>query len=257
MLNSRNTTLLFFILLFLLNLILLAGYPVPPCAYILLVSLYFFISVYFSFFIRSGFYCKAYCIVRTEEKKIALTFDDGPDPVMTPLILDILKGRAKASFFVTGRKLEGNEEIIRRMDKEGHIVGNHSWSHSNWFDFYSADKIISELQETDRKIGSVIGKKPLFFRPPYGVVNPLVKKALDRMPYHVIGFSNRAWDTSAGNEQKIFERLTKKLNPGDIVLLHDTVKSTVNVLPRFLDHLEKYGYKIVSLDELLDIKSYV
>jgi peptidoglycan-N-acetylglucosamine deacetylase len=234
----------------------LAVHPVPVLFYVLLVFVYLSVSVLFSFIIRSGFHMKAYCKKTTDQKVIALTFDDGPDPEITPLILDIMQGKANATFFCIGRKLEHNEQILKRMDDEGHLIGTHSYSHSGWFDLFSSNRMKKEFFMTDQKIFEVTGKKPLMFRPPYGVINPLLKKALRSFNYHIIGFSNRSWDTMTTNEGKILNRIMRKLKPGDIVLLHDSVPQSIPVLNEFLKIIEVKGYKIISLPEMFKIQSY-
>jgi len=234
----------------------LAIHPIPVLFYIILVFVYLFLSVFLSFFIRSGFHMRAYCKKETKEKIIALTFDDGPDPEITPTILDILKGKANATFFCIGSRIEGNEQIIKRMDTESHLIGNHSYSHSNWFDLFSSTRMKNEFIQTDQKIFAITGKKPLLFRPPYGVINPLLKKALRSFNYHVIGFSNRPWDTMTKNKGRILDRLIIKLKPGDVVLLHDSVPQSIPVLERFLRFIEENGFTVVSLAELFEIQPY-
>src|ERR1035438_1290505 len=161
MITSRTTTTAFFILLLGMNIISLAWLHIPLVFYIILVVLYISISVLFSFFISSGFYLKAYCKKATRKKILALTFDDGPDPSVTPAILDVLQGKACATFFCIGRKIDGNEEILKRMAREGHLIGTHSYSHSDWFDLFPAKRMRNEFILTDRKILDVTGKKPL------------------------------------------------------------------------------------------------
>ena len=224
--------------------------------YVILFAGYQSLSLLLSFFIRSGFYMKAYCTKETGEKIIALTFDDGPSALYTPVILDILKDKATATFFFIGRKMEGNEGIIKRTEEEGHLIGTHSWSHSNWFDLFSSSRMKDEFIRTEQKIIEITGKKPLLFRPPYGVINPFLQKALKSFNYHVIGFSNRPWDATTKNEEKILHRLVRKLKPGDVVLLHDSVPRSVPVLEEFLKIVQEKGYKIVSLSEMFNIQPY-
>lgn len=256
MITFRTTTISFLFLIFVMNLISLGTNKFLVFLYVFIVLIYVFISVFFSFFIRSGFHLKAYCKKITDEKLIALTFDDGPDPDITPAILDILKGKGKATFFCIGRKIDSNGQLLKRMDAENHFIGNHSYSHSNWFDLFSSKKMKNEFIRTDQKIFEVTGRRPLLFRPPYGVINPLVKKALKGFNYHVIGFSNRPWDTMTKNEEKILERLTRRLKPGDVVLLHDSVLQSIPVLKGFLKYVEERGYTFVGLDEMFEIQPY-
>jgi peptidoglycan/xylan/chitin deacetylase (PgdA/CDA1 family) len=236
--------------------LVIAGYTVPVFVFILLIAIYLCLSFAASFFIGSGFYMKALCRIKTKEKHIALTFDDGPDPTNTPVILDILKDKAKATFFCIGKKAGGNEEIIRRIDAEGHLIGTHSYTHSIWFDFYSSGRMKEEFIRSRDIIFNITGKQPLFFRPPYGIINPTVKKALRSFNFHVTGFSNRSLDTSLKNEYKIFRRVTRKLKPGDIILFHDTIKESLPALEKLLIFAAEEGFKFLRLDELTQLKAY-
>jgi peptidoglycan-N-acetylglucosamine deacetylase len=257
MFTFRTATINFFVFLFLLNLLSVSGYHIPFWYYLTLVGIYLSLSVTLSFFIRTNFHMNAYSRVKTAEKIIAISFDDGPDIEITPRILDLLKKESvPATFFCIGRKIKGNEELLRRMVFEGHCIGTHSFSHSNWFDLYSPARMKKEFLQSESEIIQVTGKRPLFFRPPYGVINPMVRKALKDTGYHVIGFSNRAWDTTSRNREKVLERLCRKLKPGDIILLHDTVKENEEVVPEFLTYAKTNGFRIIPLDQLLNLPSY-
>jgi len=199
---------------------------------------------------------KALCSKKTRQKVIAITYDDGPHPGNTGAILDILKDRAKATFFCTGKKIQGNEALLHRMNKEGHLVGTHSYSHSDWFDFYSAKKMKLELEQSEDLVYGILNKRPLLFRPPYGVINPMLKKALRSFSYHIIGYSNRSLDTVAKDENKAIERLVSRLSPGDIILLHDTVPFAASLLKKFLSRIADKGYIVIGLDEMFNIKAY-
>jgi peptidoglycan/xylan/chitin deacetylase (PgdA/CDA1 family) len=199
---------------------------------------------------------KALCNRETGQKVIAITYDDGPHPSNSHAILDVLKDRAKATFFCIGHKIPGNEALLKRMNDEGHLVGTHSYSHSNWFDLYSVKKMKKELKQSEDLIYGILRKKPLLFRPPFGVINPMLKKALGSFPYHIIGYSNRSLDTVTKDENKAIERLIRKLRPGDIVLLHDTVPYAATLLKKFLDRISDLGYIVIGLDDLLNIRPY-
>ncbi len=193
-------------------------------------------------------------------KKIALSFDDSiSNPKQTAQILDILKQyNAPATFFCIGRQLEQKEQkkCLERIDQEGHLIGNHTYSHSNWFDFFGAKKVAAELEKTDALIFSILGKKPLFFRPPYGITNPNIAKALRSSSHQVIGWSLRSLDTVISDEKKLLKRVQKKLQKGDIILLHDHLPQTTLFLPLFLEYLLKEGYTISPLNQLLGIEPY-
>ncbi len=257
MLTFRNTTFIFFILLFTLNILGMSGFPVHYYQYILLFLLYLVLSVSMSFFIRSGYHMKALCNAVTEEKIVSITFDDGPDGELTPKLLDQLKNIGiPATFFCIGRKIKGNEDLLNRMHSDGHLIGTHSYSHSNWFDFFSPAHMRKELEKSSQAVFEVTGKKPLLFRPPYGVINPMLKRALHGSGFYVIGFSNRAWDTTNRKTEIILARIMKNLKPGDIILLHDTVPESIEVIKNMAEQMTQAGYRIVPLDKLLNIPAY-
>jgi peptidoglycan/xylan/chitin deacetylase (PgdA/CDA1 family) len=257
MLTFRNTTIVFFILLFTLNILGMLWFPVHYYYYIILVSLYMTLSVSMSFFICSGYHMKALCNAVTEEKVVSITFDDGPDPELTPKLLDQLKTLGiPATFFCIGHKMKGNEDILKRMHLEGHLTGIHSYSHSNWFDLFSPIRMRRELEKSAQTVFEATGRKPLLFRPPYGVINPMLKRALHGTGFYVIGFSNRAWDTSSRKKEIILARIMNNLNPGDIILLHDTVPETIDIIKNIAEQIKQAGFRIIPLDQLLNIPAY-
>ncbi|MCX6249023.1 MAG: polysaccharide deacetylase family protein [Bacteroidetes bacterium] len=257
MFTFRNTTLVFFILLAALNILGFSGFPVHYYEYILLIILYLGVSVSMSFFIRSGYHMKALCRAVTNEKIVALTFDDGPDSKLTPKLLDDLKSLGlPAAFFCIGNKIKGNEEILVRITREGHLIGTHSFTHSNWFDLFSPARMRKELKDSALAVAEATGLKPLLFRPPYGVINPMLKRALYGSGFYVTGFSNRAWDTSGRKKEVILGRILKHLKPGDIILLHDTIPESVDFIHDLAEKIKTAGYRIVPLDQLLNIQAY-
>lgn len=200
---------------------------------------------------------KAYCSNLSETRNhIALTFDDGPKP-NTLIILDLLKKHhAKATFFCIGKNIEAHPEILERIFNEGHIIGNHSYSHSHVFDFYRKNRVIAELERTDTLIEKITGKKVDFFRPPYGVTNPSIRRALEVTKHKTIGWNIRSMDGIIKNEKLIFNRIKKRISPGAVVLLHDTRPKTAAVLEQLLQTLAEKNYKVVSTAELLNLKAY-
>jgi peptidoglycan/xylan/chitin deacetylase (PgdA/CDA1 family) len=207
--------------------------------------------------IRSGLYCRAHCSGKKEKKSIALSFDDGPDRSVTPLLLDLLsKEGIKACFFCIGRKAEQEPDIIKRIDGEGHIIGGHSYSHHFFFDLFRSRRMLEEMQKSEEVIISAINRKVRMFRPPYGVTNPPLAKALRQKKYHVIGWSLRSKDTVITDEKKLFDRLVKRVKPGDIILFHDTKRITVNVLEKFIKFASENGFSFDRLDKHLGIEAY-
>jgi peptidoglycan/xylan/chitin deacetylase (PgdA/CDA1 family) len=225
--------------------------------FVMVVCLWFLIVFWGSAFIDSNYHVKTYCSNPLEtEKKIAITFDDGPNE-MTVLVLDVLrKYNAKATFFCIGKNIETHPDILKKIADEGHTVGNHSYSHSPFFDFYGKNQVIAEIEQTDALIENVTAKKTTVFRPPYGVTNPSIRRALEVTQHKTIGWNIRSLDGVVKNEKFLLDRIIKRIKPGGVVLLHDTSIQTVNVLEHLLSFLQKNNYSVVPLEELLNIKAY-
>lgn len=224
-----------------------------------LISILFFISIEFygAYFVDSGFHIKTINFVKTNEKIIALTFDDGPLPQRTEKVLNVLKiFNAKATFFCIGNRIKGNENLLRRIHEEGHLIGNHSFSHSNLFDLSNTKQMTKDLQAGNEEIKKVIGKSPLFFRPPFGVTTPYLAKACRKLNFDVIGWNIRSLDTTIKNKEELVERIIKRIKPGSILLLHDTVDGVDLALEDILNYLKQNNYKVVELDKLIQRKAY-
>ncbi len=207
------------------------------------------------FDIGSGVYVKALCRARTVRKVVALTFDDGPHPERTPKILDLLKKHdVRAAFFVTGKNAEKHPELIKRMVSEGHLVGNHTYSHSSRFPWMKEEKMREEIHWCDVAITRITGMHPTLFRPPFGVSNPTLARAVVPWHYTVAGWSVRSLDTvSRWPRAKVFERVRRRLRPGSVVLLHDDREGGDILLEMILDHLERNGYKVERFDKLFGL----
>jgi peptidoglycan/xylan/chitin deacetylase (PgdA/CDA1 family) len=219
-----------------------------------------YVSVLFcgSYFIRMGFFMKSICSVKTSEKIIALSFDDGPAGKKTARMLDILKdNNVEAAFFCIGKNMPDNEDILKRIINEGHIVGNHSNTHNSLFDLYSPKKMLNELELTSQTCQEITGLYPRLFRPPYGVTNPNLKKAVLEGGFISIGWSIRSYDTVIGNEERLLTRILARLKPGAILLLHDTSDSTLKILPRLLKEIRNRGFKMSRLDKMINLNPYV
>ena len=188
---------------------------------------------------------------------VALTFDDGPMPERTNNILNLLdKFNVKATFFCIGNRIKGNEGILKQIQEQGHLIGNHSYSHSNLFDLKNTQQMISDLQEGNKEIKRVIGKEPMFFRPPYGVTTPSLARASKKLGFEVIGWNVRSLDTSIKDKQQLVERVIPRIQPGSILLFHDTVENLEIALEEILNYLKQNNYKVVELDKLIQKKAY-
>jgi peptidoglycan/xylan/chitin deacetylase (PgdA/CDA1 family) len=192
--------------------------------------------------------------------RIALTFDDGPCAGYTEPILDILRERGvKATFFVCGQNVERSPEILRRVQAEGHTIGNHGYSHPFPF-FHSRAFFARQIDLTQEAIEKATGKRPKLFRPPFGARWLGLHPVLKARGLCLVNWSETAYDWKLGTEGIVREAL-KNLVPGSIILLHDgrnacppeTVdrSQTVKALPAILDGAMKAGFTFVSLEELL------
>jgi peptidoglycan/xylan/chitin deacetylase (PgdA/CDA1 family) len=187
---------------------------------------------------------------------IAISFDDGPDEYSSRL-LDILKeNQVEAAFFCIGKKMAGKEELIKRMIREGHIIGNHSFSHHPLFDLFSSRKMLTDIKKTNHLVENITGLQPRFFRPPYGVTNPNLKKAVLQGGFISIGWSIRSYDTVIRNQHHLLNKILSALKPGAILLLHDTSEASVNILPDLLKSIRDRGYQIIRLDKMINLKPY-
>jgi len=210
-----------------------------------------------SIYIRFNFFMKSYCRGDTKKKQVALSFDDGPDNRFTPRILDVLKGHnVQAVFFVVGSRAAKHPELIERMHQEGHVIGNHSYSHGFFFDLLTFRKMVEDLQHTNNVIFQTIHKRMNMFRPPYGVTNPAVARTVKRLKLYSIGWSLKSGDTVNSNREDVLKRLNNKVRPGDLVLMHDNRQVVPEVLGAFIENLKQQQYCIVRPDKLLNLEAY-
>ena len=188
-------------------------------------------------------------------KKVALTFDDGPDPRSTPQLLELLRAeKIPAAFFCIGKNVAANPELAAKIIGEGHLLENHSYAHSNFTNFYSTARLQTELAHTQAVIEKTCGVVPKFFRPPIGLSNPATFRTARNLNLQVIGWTIRSLDTVIAQPEKIVARIQRGLRPGAIILLHDgkiPAEKLVATVKSLLDTLRALGYEVVRLDELL------
>ncbi|WPP48767.1 polysaccharide deacetylase family protein [Catalinimonas niigatensis] len=197
-----------------------------------------------------NFFLKAQSALQTDQKVIALSFDDGPSAEYTPAILDLLDAySAKATFFCIGHRIEKNEELLKTIVEKGHRVGNHSYSHSNFFSFFGTKKIMNEIRKTNSLIHRVSGQECEIFRPPYGVTNPPIAKAVKKCGMKVIGWNLRSLDTSTQDYHKVIDRVLKRIKAGSVILLHDDRQNTPKILEAILLYARQNNYQYALLHE--------
>jgi len=232
-------------------------YSVPVYFYIILVGVYSLVLFYGCYYVGSNFFIPIICSLKTDKKVIALSFDDGPVAENTLQILQLLKNNnAQAAFFCIGSRIAGNEAILKQAYDEGHLISNHTFSHHFWFDMFSAKKMLTDMRMMDQAMDNVIGKTPKLFRPPYGVTNPNLKKAIIQGNYIPVGWSMRSMDTVIKDEKKLLNKVISKIKPGAVFLFHDTSNTTVAVLPAIIKHIQANGYEIIRLDKMLNLQAY-
>jgi peptidoglycan/xylan/chitin deacetylase (PgdA/CDA1 family) len=190
--------------------------------------------------------------VHVDGPYIALTFDDGPNVTLTPKLLDLLAARhLKATFFVIGQNAADHPEILKRAVREGHEIGNHSWSHPN-LGKMSDEAVRRELQKTDDAIVAAIGKRPTLMRPPYGSITAHQKRWIhDELGYRIIIWDVDPLDWKRPGPSVVTARILKETKAGSIVLAHDIHAPTIEAMPATFDQLMKKGFKSVTVTELL------
>lgn len=181
------------------------------------------------------------------EKRVALTFDDGPDPDVTTRILTILdKYEAKATFYMLGSRVEYYPEVAKKVHEAGHELGNHSWTHPD-LTKANTEKIFSEIDRTSRIIEAVTGEKPFSFRPPYGAVNDVVKQQTD-LPIALWDVDTLDWKHRSGLQ--LLTYVQNSVKDGSIILMHDIHPSTADGLDAVMAFLVENGYTFVTVSEL-------
>ena len=207
--------------------------------------------------VGSNVYLKTICKAVTKEKLVALTFDDGPDEA-TSKVLDVLKKHnIQATFFLVGNKVEKHPDIVKRIVAEGHIVGNHTYCHSGCFPLKGAKKTEHNITKCSAAIQKVIGKQPKLFRPPFGVTNPNIGKAVRALRLTNIGWSIRSLDTVKGKtREEVAEKVIKNLHTGAIILLHDRCLDADVLLENIIKGAREKGYSFASLEKMTNIQAY-
>ncbi|GIP39276.1 polysaccharide deacetylase family sporulation protein PdaB [Paenibacillus sp. J31TS4] len=198
--------------------------------------------------------------VPTEEKVIALTFDDGPDPTETPIILDLLKEyNAHATFFVVGNRVDKFPELVKRELAEGHELANHTYHHSYFRKQASVSRFRDEVRRTQESIQSVTGQRPHLFRPPGGYYSETLVQAAREAGYLTVLWSwhQDTKDWQSPGVDKIVGKVLSNARNGDIVLFHDHVErhpQTAAALKEILPELQKRGFRFVTVSELLQYR---
>lgn len=192
--------------------------------------------------------------------QLAMTFDDGPHPDITPQILSRLKEmNTKAAFFLVGQTAERYPDVVRMIHDDGHLIGNHSFDHASTGLFHGVNYWLDQLRRTDDVLFEITGEQPRLFRPPMGFKHHRVGWAIQQTGHAIVTWSRRSFDGVKTSPQKIVQRLVANAVAGDILLMHDGAPpkssfcphATVEVLPQVIEGLQQRGMSIVRLDELI------
>lgn len=193
-------------------------------------------------------------------KKVALSFDDGPNSEITPRVLEILRCYGvKAAFFVCGANARRHPNLVRQINEEGHIVGNHTFSHSLFLTL--SGLAFGETLKTQEILTDILGKDSRFFRPPHGLASPFFLKRLKRLGFKIVPFDVVAYDwKKSTTAEKIIQRVKKSVKDGSIIVLHDgdEVKEkaermeVVKALPGVIESLSDLGFEFVRPDKIVN-----
>lgn len=218
------------------------------------ILVYVHLLVLGAIYIQWNFYLRSYN-KGTDGKYIALTFDDGPAGETTR-ILDILREQnVQAAFFTIGERADAQPEVVSRWYHEGHLIGNHSYKHGFNFDWLPAKKMATEINATNDVIEKITGYRPKHFRPPYGVTNPNLARAIKLTGMYSIGWNVRSFDTKAKDKAVLLNRILTRLKGGDIILLHDSMPITEEILTDLITRAREMGFTFARVDKLLSLET--
>jgi peptidoglycan-N-acetylglucosamine deacetylase len=227
-----------------------------------IVLLHFAIFAWGILSLRSQFFGKVYFRGKKTDRRIAITFDDGPDPGLTVDILDMLDRHAiRATFFVVGRNVLLYPHIVKRAFQAGHVIACHDMHHQWWSNFRMTSQLFRDFTQARRIVENAIGKKMLMYRPPMGLMNPHVPIALSRLNMVCIGWSKRLFDSGNRRIKKMYA-MPALARPGAVILLHDCLprpenkKIFLEQFEKLLLAIQKQGLQTVGVDELLGLEAY-
>jgi peptidoglycan-N-acetylglucosamine deacetylase len=242
---------MFFLLLFVTNASLALLHPFSRSRLLLVAGIYGAVTLLIVYLL---FHPRNQWLVANRSRVdgagcVALTFDDGPDPVNTPKLLDLLREKGvKATFFVVGKRADQYPEIVRRAWAEGHLIANHTWSHYSLFCFLTPRCLRAEIERGTESVRRSCGFRPRFFRSPVGLRHPLLGPYLKDAALEYVSWTIRTRDTLTPNSSVLARRILRAAS-GDIILLHDHLPggtdAMLEVLPRVIDELRGRGFQFV------------
>jgi peptidoglycan/xylan/chitin deacetylase (PgdA/CDA1 family) len=237
------------------------------------IAIFAFLVAGYAAFLVSGsllpgmnFYLRSVSRVPAAGRRVALTFDDGPHAKVSPALLDFLQAQhVPATFFYIGQAMAGRTDLVRRADAEGHLLGNHTFSHSPYWGFLRTAGLQHEIEQANHTFLEIIGKTPRFFRPPFSVTRPGLQAVLKRLRMVCVVWDVRGLEgPSQQDPEKISRRILDRIRDGSIVLLHEgyfqkqefTPDQVIETVRRVVTGLRARGYALVRLDQLLGERGY-
>lgn len=194
------------------------------------------------------FYTESKEEVQEEKPKVALTFDDGPNREYTPKLLEGLKEKGiSATFFLTGKNIEGNEEIVKQIKKEGHLIGNHTYNHV-CLNKIPREEAEREIEKTSNMIYEITGEYPVFIRPPFGEWRKDLELSVNMFP---VFWDVDTLDWKSKNVSRVLEIIERQVQEDSIILMHDEYESSVEAALEIIERLSEKGYEFVTVDRLL------
>lgn len=216
--------------------------------YIILGEVALWLLLFFIYFIRQAGVARESMTFPKEEKKIAITFDDGPHPQFTEQLLDGLKERGvQATFFVTGEHAELHPDIIERMNEEGHIIGNHTYSHMQ-LTKGNRDSFKDELIKTNQILNEITGEEVVYVRPPYGTWDKSFETELNMIP---VLWNIDPLDWCSQDVTGVVNKVMKEADENAIILMHDYYETSVTAALQIVDRLQEKGYTFVTIEEIM------
>ena len=192
------------------------------------------------------------CRMPNNDNGIFLSFDDGPHENTVAILGLLKKHEAKGNFFCIGKHLEEFPQLAQQLVDEGHFIGNHSYSHSSGFPTKPKNSMVEEIQRTNKIIEKYTGESCQFFRPPFGVTNPTIAKAVKILNMQCIGWSIRSFDTTDREGRKAITKIKRNLKSGDIILLHDYSPQILAILEELLLFLKDHKFNAQRIDTILE-----
>jgi peptidoglycan-N-acetylglucosamine deacetylase len=205
--------------------------------------------------VRTQFFCRSIYRGVPGRKQVALTFDDGPDPAATPVLLDLLQQeKIPAAFFCIGKNVDAPPKLVARIKADGHLLGNHSYRHPWWIAFLTTSWLTKEMARTQEAIQRAAGVTPRYMRSPMGLTNPHFTPALKKLGLKLVAWDVRTFDT-VGDARSAVDRISHRARDGSIILLHDggaSPERLVEIVRSAIAELRSRGFSFERLDRLID-----